>query len=100
MPKGALYTASNGFAVSIYQQALLARPAYAACSPLSWRWSSGLVAGLGRRCVAAKEPVGFDPGFLTKRQTLELVRAYYKIENADVRKRLYEFTKAPGAAGV
>ncbi len=76
------------------------RPAHAACSLRSWAWSSGLVAGLGRRCVAAKEPVGFDPGFLTKRETLELVRAYYKIENADVRKRVYQLTKAMGAAGL
>ena len=33
-----------------------------------------------------------DP--LTKRETLELVRAYYKITDAPVRKRLFELTKS------
>ncbi len=47
----------------------------------------------------AKEPVGHDPGFLTKRETLEFVRAYYKIRDSRNRKRLFEFTKALGAAG-
>ncbi len=36
---------------------------------------------------------------MTKRETLELVRAYYKIEDAVVRHRLYYSTKALGAAG-
>ena len=48
----------------------------------------------------AKEPVDFDTGFLTKRETLKLVRTYYKIENEDVRKGVYQLTKAMGAAGV
>ncbi len=39
-----------------------------------------------------------DP--MAKRETLELVRAYYKIEDADVRKGVYQLTKAMGAAGV
>jgi hypothetical protein len=29
---------------------------------------------------------------------LDLVRAYYKIENADIRDRVYELNKALGAA--
>ncbi len=37
-----------------------------------------------------------DP--LVKRETLELVRAYYKIEESGVRKRLFEMTKALAAA--
>ncbi|WP_299397654.1 helix-turn-helix domain-containing protein [Pelagibius sp.] len=37
-----------------------------------------------------------DP--LVKRETLELVRAYYKIEDPSVRKRLFEMTKALAAA--
>ncbi|NIA72161.1 helix-turn-helix transcriptional regulator [Pelagibius litoralis] len=37
-----------------------------------------------------------DP--LVKRETLELVRAYYKIEDASVRKRLFEMTKALASA--
>ncbi len=46
----------------------------------------------------AKEPPGYELDPMIKRETLELVRAYYKIENAGVRKRLYHFTKAMGAA--
>ena len=37
-----------------------------------------------------------DP--LIKRETLELVRAYYKIREARVRKRIYEMVRAVGAA--
>jgi transcriptional regulator with XRE-family HTH domain len=37
-----------------------------------------------------------DP--LIKRETLELVRAYYKIREAQVRKRIFEMVKAVGAA--
>jgi hypothetical protein len=33
-----------------------------------------------------------DP--LAKRETLEFVRAYYKIENPAVRKRIFDLTKA------
>jgi len=40
------------------------------------------------------EPVRNDP--LAKRETLELVRAYYKIGDPRVRKRLFELTKALG----
>ncbi len=46
----------------------------------------------------AKEPPSYEPNPMHKRETLELVRAYYKIEDASVRKRLYELTKALGAA--
>lgn len=38
-----------------------------------------------------------DP--MARRETLELVRAYYKITDERVRKRLFEMTKAIGAAG-
>jgi len=48
----------------------------------------------------AKEPPGYELDPVTKRETLELVRAYYKIEDADVRKRLREMAKALGAAEV
>jgi len=36
----------------------------------------------------------FDPDIVSKRETLELVRAYYKIESPQVRKRLFEMVKA------
>ena len=35
---------------------------------------------------------------LIKRETLELVRAYYKIREGRVRKRIFEMVKAVGAA--
>ncbi len=38
----------------------------------------------------------YEPNPMTKRETLELVRAYYDIEGADVRKRVYELTKTLG----
>ncbi len=37
---------------------------------------------------------------MVKRETLELVRAYYKIEDADVRKGVHQLIKAMGPAGV
>ncbi len=42
----------------------------------------------------------YEPDPMLKRETLELVRAYYEIENADIRKQVYELTKSLGAAGV
>ncbi len=52
-----------------------------------------------RRGKAKKLPSS-APDLMTKRETLEFVRAYYKIEDADVRKGAYQLTKAMGAAGV
>ena len=46
----------------------------------------------------AAEPPSHEPNPMHKRETLELVRAYYKIEDADVRNRLRELTKAIGVA--
>ena len=51
-----------------------------------------------KRRGGAKEPVSHDPDLMGKRETLEFVRAYYKIKDVNVRKRLYELTKALGAA--
>ena len=48
----------------------------------------------------AQKLTGYAPDPMVKRETLELVRAYYKIEDADVRKGVYQLTKAMGAAGV
>jgi transcriptional regulator with XRE-family HTH domain len=39
-----------------------------------------------------------DPDPLTRRETLELVRAYYRIGDPQVRKRLFELTKSLGSA--
>ncbi len=46
----------------------------------------------------AKKPPSYEPNPMAKRETLELVRAYYKISDPQVRKRLFEMTKALMAA--
>ncbi len=46
----------------------------------------------------AKKPPSYEPDPMAKRETLELVRAYYKISNPQVRKRLFEVVKALEAA--
>ena len=45
----------------------------------------------------AKEPPSYEPNPMAKRETLTLVRAYYKIRDPQIRKRLYELTRAIGA---
>jgi transcriptional regulator with XRE-family HTH domain len=45
----------------------------------------------------AKGPVKIEPDPFARRETLSLVRAYDKIEDADIRQRVYELTKAVGA---
>ena len=61
--------------------------------------------------IAARSPVtkgrgrmkklpSYEPNPMAKRETLELVRAYYKIEGVNVRKRVYQLTKALGTDGV
>ncbi len=47
----------------------------------------------------AKKPPSYEPNPMLKRETLELVRAYYKVEDAGIRKGVYELTKTLGAAG-
>ncbi len=44
-----------------------------------------------------KEPPSYERDPMAKRETLELVRAYYKISNPQVRKRLFQMVKAIGA---
>ena len=44
--------------------------------------------------VATPAPVDYEPDPMAKRETLELVRAYYKIPHASVRKRIFALTKA------
>jgi transcriptional regulator with XRE-family HTH domain len=41
---------------------------------------------------------GFAPDPLAKRETLELVRAYYRIKDPSVRKRLYDLVKSLSGA--
>ena len=52
-----------------------------------------------KRRGKAKKPPGHEPDLLVKPETLEFVRAYYKIEDADGRKGVYQLTKAMGVAG-
>ncbi len=53
-----------------------------------------------QRRRTAKGPPDYKPDPMAKRETLELVRAYYKITNPQVRKRLFEMVKALGVASV
>ncbi len=46
----------------------------------------------------AKKPPSYEADPMAKRETLELVRAYYRIGEPQIRKRLYELTKTVGAA--
>ena len=46
----------------------------------------------------AQVPAAYEPDPMAKRETLELVRAYYRIRAPKVRKRLFEMTKALAAA--
>ena len=46
----------------------------------------------------ASTPLKTEKDPLVKRETLELVRAYYKIRESRVRKRIFEMVKAVGAA--
>jgi hypothetical protein len=47
--------------------------------------------------VSDLETADADP--MTKRETLELVRAYYRITDPNVRRRIYELAKAVAQAG-
>ena len=53
-----------------------------------------------KRRGKAKNLTGYEPDLMVKRETLELVRAYYEIEDANVRQRVRELTKVLGPAGV
>lgn len=46
--------------------------------------------------IKDKEQGTFEPDPLARRETLELVRAYYKITNPTIRKRIFELTKTLG----
>ncbi len=48
----------------------------------------------------AKKLTGYAPDLMVNRETLGLVRAFYKIEDAEIRRQVYEMIKALGPAGV
>ncbi len=57
------------------------------------------------RCLIHKYPgtprwPWYEPDPMANRETLGLVRAFYKIEDADVRQQVRELIRAMGAAGV
>ncbi len=58
------------------------------------------VAGHSPRLISglAEEPEAMEADPLTKRETLELVRAYYRILDPMVRKRVFDLAKALAAA--
>ncbi len=51
-----------------------------------------------KRRGRAKGPPSYEAIPMAKRETLDLVRAYYKIRDPQIRKRLYKLAKAVGAA--
>ena len=55
---------------------------------------SGAAAGF-----AEDSQEGFESNQLSKRETLELVRAYYKIDDPKVRKRMFDLVKAVSQTG-
>ncbi len=85
IPASRLYDLSRVLDVSIEHFFEDMSPAVADSSPAA------------RKSGKAKKPPNFETDPMVKRETLELVRAYYKIEGADLRRRLREMAKAMGA---
>ncbi|CAA7625569.1 helix-turn-helix domain-containing protein [Magnetospirillum sp. UT-4] len=55
--------------------------------------SPRLISGLG------EDPAPFEADPMSKRETLELVRAYYRISDPNVRRRVLDLARALGLAG-
>ena len=60
--------------------------------------AAGAASSPGRGGGKAKTPPGHEPDPMARRETLGLVRAYCKISDPKIRKRLFELAKALGAA--
>lgn len=57
----------------------------------------GMMAASPRHMVRATEdPPQFEDGLMVQRETLELVRAYYRIRDPEVRKRVQELARVLG----
>ncbi len=54
--------------------------------------------GMKARALQDQEQASFEPDPMARRETLELVRAYYRICDPKVRKRLFELTKSLAGA--
>ena len=57
------------------------------------------ISGKGVPGLAEGPQVGFSADPLAKRETLELVRAYYRIKDPNVRKRLFNLAKSLAVLG-
>ena len=61
--------------------------------------SSSFGGQAGRRTASFSDPQdGFADDTLNRRETLELVRAYYRITDPSIRKRVFELIKSMGPA--
>ena len=56
---------------------------------------AGISPGKGRG--KAKKLPSYEPDPMTTQETMKLVRSYYSIDDAKIRKRVYELTKTLGA---
>ncbi len=56
---------------------------------------AGISPGKGRG--KAKKLPSYEPDPMTTQETMKLVRSYYRIDDANVRKQVYEMTKTLGA---
>ena len=65
--------------------------------PVAYFFEEMAPSGEGR-AAAGEGSDRSEPDPMLKRETLELVRAYYKIRESRVRKRIFEMVKAVGAA--
>ena len=75
--------------------------------PVSYFFDEMPVNALAGRPMSGRRRTGFgeaatpfeqDKDPMAKRETLDLVHAYYKVDQAGVRKRIFEMVKAVGAA--
>jgi transcriptional regulator with XRE-family HTH domain len=75
--------------------------------PVSYFFDEMPVNALAGRPMSGRRRTGFgeaatpfeqDKDPMAKRETLDLVHAYYKVDQAGVRKRIFEMVKALGAA--
>ncbi len=82
---GRLYDLSRVFNVPVEHFFEGMSPAVATSSPAA------------KKRGKATKPPSYEPNPMHRRETLELVRAYYEIEDAKIRKRVYELTKTLGA---
>ncbi|MCF8467653.1 MAG: helix-turn-helix transcriptional regulator [Sneathiella sp.] len=65
--------------------------------PPSFFFEDMPVGGASAQAGLAEPEDSFEHQFLGKRETLELVRAYYKITSLEVRKRVFDVIKAVAA---